>query len=56
MTAQENALRKEIWRFLAEQGYRSPTTPMIDLLFDWEHHNHPPEEQPPDVVSKRRAK
>ena len=52
----EQALRDEITRFLAQKGWKSPTSPAIDLIAEWEMHAHPFDEPDPDVVKVvRRA-
>ena len=56
MTKQEDALRREIAKFLQGKGFRSISSPAIDLIMEWEVTMHGIEEPQPDVVTRRKGK
>ena len=56
MTRSEKALREEIFRWLQARGWKSATSPTIDLLMEWTVTRFPQVLEPPepDVVQRGR--
>jgi len=56
MTKAEKALRDAIFTFLQQRGWKSATSPTIDLLMEWTVTRFPQVLEPPepDVIQRGR--